>query len=100
MERCPTCRAAYRGGEICGRCQTDLRQILAIERAAAHHRRQALADLDGGQPLAAADHARTACRLHRCVESIQVAAVTALACREFDRALVLRGELTGAHRGD
>lgn len=100
MERCPTCRAAYRGGETCGRCQTDLRQILAIERGAALHRRQALADLNGGRPLAAADHARTACRLHRCAESIQVAALTALACGEFGRALALRGELTGACRGD
>ena len=91
MERCPTCRAAYRGEEICGRCQTDFRQILAVERAAAHHRRQALADLDGGHSLAADGHARTACRLHRCAESIQVAALTALACGEFDRALALAG---------
>ena len=94
MERCPTCRAAYRGDETCGRCHTDLRQILAIERAAAHHRRQALADLSSGHCTTADDHARTACRLHRCAESIQVAALTALVCRDFHRALALRGELT------
>ena len=34
MERCPTCGARHAGGPSCHRCRTDLRQVLAVERAA------------------------------------------------------------------
>ena len=89
MERCPTCRAAYRGDETCGRCHTELRQILAIERAAAHHRRQALADLSSGNCTTADDHARTACRLHRCGETVAEG-------DQFDR-LAVPSQIAGQH---
>ena len=57
MEHCPTCGARHAGGPSCHRCRTDLSQVLAIERAAASHRRPARAALERG-----ADGAH---RLHR-----------------------------------
>ena len=93
MERCPTCRAIYRGGETCGRCQTDLRQILAVEATASRHRRQAIEALKAGRPWTADAHARSACRTHRCAESIRVAALASLACRSFPEAVTLWMEL-------
>jgi len=93
MDRCPTCEARFRGGDTCGRCQTDLRQVLKIERAASRLRERAINALHAGQPHAAQAHARAACQAHRCTESIQVAALTSLACRDFAAALSLWLEL-------
>ena len=93
MERCPTCGATYRGGETCGRCQTDLRQLLALEAAAARHRRQAMEALHTARPRAAQAHARAACRAQRSGESIRVAALTSLACGDFAAAAALWREL-------
>jgi len=94
MERCPTCGGRYRGGDTCGRCQTDLRQILRIERAASRFRERAIASLHAGQTHTAHTHARAACQAHRCPDSIQVAALTSLACRDFKAALALWLELS------
>ena len=89
MQHCPTCGARYRGGSRCHRCQTDLHQVLLIERAAAALRRrarQALRDGHGGQ---ARDDAERACALHRCAESLAVRAVVALRDRDYPLALRL-----------
>ena len=88
MERCPTCRAKYRGGDSCYRCQTDLRQVLALERAAVDHRQQAVAALQDHCFHAAHDHAQRACELHRTSDSVKLLALTALAGRKFDQALI------------
>ncbi len=93
MEHCPTCGGRYRGGDTCGRCQTDLSQILRIERAASRLRARAIAALHAGQPRAADTHARAACQAHRCTESLQMAALTSLACRDFRAAAALWAEL-------
>ena len=89
MEYCPTCGARHAGGPSCHRCRTDLGQVLAIERAAARHRRQARAALDRGDRAAARTHAGRACALHRSPESLAVFAVTALAAGDFPAALQL-----------
>ena len=89
MERCPTCGARYAGGSSCHRCRTDLRQVLSVERAAARCRRQALAALDRGDRAAARERAGRACALHRCPESLTVAALAALADRDFPAAVRL-----------
>ena len=93
MDRCPTCRARHRGGPFCHRCRTDLRQVLAIERAAARRRRQALATLDRGCGHEARAHARRACTLHRSPDSLAVRAMVALQDRDFPLALRLWREI-------
>ena len=88
MTHCPTCGARYRGGSRCHRCQTDLHQVLLIERAAATLRRRARQALRDGRGDQARDDAERACALHRCSESLAVRAVVAL--RERDYPLALR----------
>lgn len=89
MERYPTCRARYSGGDLCHRCQADLRQVLAIEQAAEYRRQQARRMLWRGRVHEAREHALNACELHRSPESVEVLALVALAARDFDAALVL-----------
>ena len=89
MKRCPTCGARYRGGARCHRCQTDLGQVLLIERAAAGLRTRARRALQGGRSANARDFAERACALHRCRESLAVRAVVALRERDFPLALRL-----------
>ena len=89
MEQCPTCKARYRGGEVCHRCQTDLSQVLAVEQAARYHRQQARRALWHGRVHTAREHALIAGELHRSPESVEVLALAALADRDFDTALAL-----------
>ena len=93
MDRCPTCGARRVEGPLCRRCQTDLRQVRAIERAAAGCRRRALAALERGRRSDARSLACRACTLHRSPESVAVRAVVALADRDFSRALRLWREI-------
>ena len=96
MERCPTCGARHAGGPSCHRCRTDLGQVLAIERAAAGHRRQARVALDSGDRVAARAHAGRACALHRSPESLTVLALAALADNDFPATLRLWREIRAA----
>ena len=80
-------------GSSCRRCRTDLRQVLAIERAAAGCRRRALAALERGCRPAAHALASRACALHRSHDSLAVRAVVALAEGDFPLALRLWREI-------
>ena len=93
LERCPTCGAARVEGPCCRRCRTDLRQVLAIERAAADCRRRALAALERGCRSEAGAFASRACTLHRSRDSLIVRAVVALAGGDFPLALRLWREI-------
>lgn len=93
MERCPTCGARHAGGPSCHRCQTDLRQVLAVERAAARHRRRTRAALERGDAAEARGCAERACALHRSPVSVTALALTALAGRDFPAALRLWREV-------
>ena len=93
LERCPTCGAARVEGPHCRRCRTDLRQVLAIERSAAVHRRRALAALERGRRSEAGDFASRACTLHRSRDSLTVRALVALADGDFPLALRLWQEI-------
>ena len=88
VQHCPTCGARYRGGSRCHRCQTDVGQVLLIERAAAALRTRARLALRDGRGGQARDDAERACALHRCSDSLAVRAVVAL--RERDHPLALR----------
>ena len=93
MERCPTCKAKFRGEPICPRCGTNLMQILGIERAAAHCQRQALSALRAGCPRAAYRHAHRACELYRSPDSVKALALAALVCWKFEETVALWEEL-------
>ena len=100
MKRCPTCGARYREGSRCHRCQTDLHQVLLIERAAASLRRQARLALRDGRGGQARDDAERACALHRCSDSLAVRAVVALREGDFPLALRLWFEYEGSKASD
>ncbi|MCL0065670.1 hypothetical protein M1N79_02125 [Dehalococcoidia bacterium] len=95
MDQCPTCRAPYREGNVCYRCQTDWRQVLVVERAAVRCRQQAIVALQSRRCHTAYDYAKWACKLHRCSESIRVLALASLGLRKFDDALALWKEYRG-----
>ena len=93
MERCPTCGARRVEGPYCRRCQTDLRQVRAIERAAAEYRKRALAALERGRGKDAQAASNRACALHRSDDSLIVRAVVALDDGDFPLALRLWREI-------
>ncbi len=95
MDQCPTCRAPYREGDVCYRCQTDWRQMLGVERAAVRCQQQAVAALQSKRFHTAYDYAKQACKLHRCSESIRVLALASLGLRKFDDALALWKNIGG-----
>ena len=86
---CPTCGARGVDGPWCHRCNTDLRQVLAIERAADRDRRRALTALARGRRTEARALAARACTLHRCVAAVAARAAVALADGDFPLALRL-----------
>ena len=53
MERCPVCRARFRGEAVCTRCGADLSALLAIEAEAAAWERETVASLAAGDWIAA-----------------------------------------------
>ena len=53
MERCPVCRARFKGEAVCYRCGADLNALLAIEAEAAAWERETVASLAAGDWIAA-----------------------------------------------
>ena len=53
MERCPVCRARFKGEAVCYRCSADLNVLLAIEAEAAQWEREAVSLLVSGEWIAA-----------------------------------------------
>ena len=53
MERCPVCRARFKGEAVCYRCGADLNVLLAIEAEAAQWEREAVSLLASGDWIAA-----------------------------------------------
>jgi hypothetical protein len=64
MERCPVCRARFKGDPVCRRCNADLAPLLAIEASAESYARRAISDLATGDIAAAGEAANRACALH------------------------------------
>lgn len=93
MDRCPTCGKKNPTFPICSRCNTDLRQILEVEKAAAHFRSRALAALKQGKRSEAETLADQACFLHRSPSGIVILAIIALANRDFATAEALWREI-------
>lgn len=55
MQRCPNCRARYRGGDECGRCGMMLTSLLRLEEQVMMLERQAVQQLAAGD-IEAAQH--------------------------------------------
>jgi predicted amidophosphoribosyltransferase len=78
-ERCPTCRAAWRGVTECPRCGTDLAEIMQVAATAwqlREHARKALAA--GDQPAEALALAQASCQLHATPRGLQLLALALL----------------------
>ena len=97
--QCPTCGATGVETATCHRCHTDLREVQAVERAAAWYRKQARNLLSGTVGHTDAHRARAlaerACALHRSHESLALLAIVALVQREFDAAFRIWREVRG-----
>ncbi len=89
MERCPTCRAKYKGKPICYRCKTDLGPLLDVEERAVAHSEAAHAAHESGDPETMFFHARRSFSLRRTPESRRLLAGAALLARRRDLALAL-----------
>jgi hypothetical protein len=48
MERCPVCRASWKGKPACRRCKSDLTDLIALEKQAEYIMAQAVRHLGAG----------------------------------------------------
>ena len=87
MEICPTCRAALRGRQICGRCKTDVGILLFVEETACRHRRAALEYLRSGNVEAARCSGERAVQLHESPESLATRCLVEFLSGDFRQAL-------------
>jgi len=95
--QCPTCGTRAVEDLFCRRCNTDLREMRAVERTAAWWRQRGAREVSrasGPEDMCKARaYAERACHLHRSRASLELLAVVALAEREFDLALRLWREI-------
>jgi methylphosphotriester-DNA--protein-cysteine methyltransferase len=64
VQRCPVCRASFKGSPVCHRCRADLSTLLRIERQAEQLARQAVQALAAGEKKKARELADEAYFLH------------------------------------
>ncbi len=89
MNRCPTCRAKYKGKPVCYRCKTDLAPLLDVEERAAAHADAARVALESDDPETMFFHARRSFSLRRTPESRCLLASAALLAKRRELALAL-----------
>ncbi|MCP4692258.1 MAG: hypothetical protein GY859_29710 [Desulfobacterales bacterium] len=89
MDRCPTCRAKYKGKRRCYRCKTDLGPLLDVEERAAAHYEAARAAHESGDLETMFLHAGRSFSLRRAPESRRLLAAAALLTRRRALALAL-----------
>lgn len=87
MERCPTCKAPYKGRQYCHRCGTDIGRLLEIRDRGGRHHEQALAAFTNGDFQHMYYHARRACALYRTPASEKLLACAALLAGQSKAAL-------------
>ncbi|MEW6378059.1 MAG: hypothetical protein AB1611_00475 [bacterium] len=85
--RCPTCRAPYRGGSQCYRCQTDLSKLLVIQDQAAELKRRAVCLLRERKPGEARQAIRQSLLLLRDPDAEKVEALIMAAEGDFGQVL-------------
>lgn len=89
MERCPTCKAKYRGKRVCHRCRTDLGPLLDIGKDAKEHYRKAAAAFREDDYKRMHEHARRACSLLKTPETTRMLACASLLVNDFSSSLSL-----------
>ena len=87
MQRCPTCKAPYKGKPHCHRCGTDLERLIAIRDQAEAHRQEAITAYTAGDFEQMYHHARRASVLCRSRASAKLVACAALLSGKWEIAL-------------
>lgn len=87
MQRCPTCKAPYKGKPHCHRCGTDLERLIAIRDQAETHRNNAISAYTANDFDQMYHHARRACALCRTSSSERLLACAALLSGKKETAL-------------
>lgn len=85
--RCPTCRAPYKGGSQCYRCQTDLSRLLAIRKQADELKMRALYLLREGKMEGAREAIQKSLFLCQDQESKRIEALVLASEGDFDKVL-------------
>ena len=65
MERCPVCRASFKGMPVCRRCKSDLTDLITLEKQAEYRMMQAVLQLLAGNLSKARQLCRTSATLQR-----------------------------------
>jgi hypothetical protein len=89
MERCPTCKAPYKGEPVCHRCGTDLGLLIQIEDNAAAYLKSAAAAFASGDFERAFGLARRSLSLYQSKEARHLMADAAMLTGRFQMAMQL-----------
>ncbi len=89
MERCPTCKAKFKGKPVCHRCKTDLSLLIKIEKDAAMHLGKAYRALDKGDYEDMFFHAKRSYSLRQLPATQKTLASAALLTRRYRTAISL-----------
>jgi methionyl-tRNA synthetase len=87
--RCPTCRAPYKGGNQCYRCQTDLSRLLAIQKQADELKSRAMYFFREGRPEDARRAIQKSLFLRHDSESERIEILILASAGDFSRVLPL-----------
>ena len=87
--RCPTCRAIYKGGTKCYRCQGDLGELLSILKQADELKRQAKQFLKEGRHEEALEAIQDSLFLRQNTEAENLEALIYASQGKFNKALRL-----------
>ena len=85
--RCPTCRAHYKGGSQCYRCQTDLSRLLVIQKQADELKMRAIYLLRKGMPEDAREAIQKSLFLRQDPESERIEALILASQGNFSKVL-------------
>lgn len=85
--RCPTCRAPYKGGSQCYRCQTDLSRLLEIQKQADELKMRAIYLLRKGMPEDARKSIQKSLFLRQDPESRRIEALILASQGNFSKVL-------------
>jgi hypothetical protein len=91
MERCPTCKAKYKGKPVCHRCKTDLSLLIKIEKDAAMHLQKAYQAFEEGDYEDMFFNARRSCSLRQLPGGKKMLACAAILTRRYKNAITLYG---------
>lgn len=89
MERCPTCKAKYKGKPVCHRCKTDFSLLLQIENDAAMHLKKASRAFDEEDYDNMFFHAKRSFSLRQLPGAKKMLACAAILTRRYASAITL-----------